>query len=239
MTTKSKIQAKIIVLVPSRDRDTKHIELIQAYTATTDTINSQLVFGLDSDNYTEYNQEVAKNSAPNHIFYDVNERVRMLPTLNLLAKKYASKADIIGFWGDDHRPRTNHWEKLVIKAFEDLGGTGIVYGDDLLQGENLPTAVFISSDIIKTLGFMTPHDLIHLYADNFWKDLGQSLGKIKYLPELIIEHMHYSNGKSEQDAMYTEVNSSEMYKKDEETYLEYKKDQLEKDVDKLKKSLKI
>jgi len=44
-----------------------------------------------------------------------------------------------------------------------------------------------------------------MYADNFWKDLGEALSIIKYYPDIIIEHLHFSNGKAKVDNQYREV----------------------------------
>ncbi|NCV65265.1 MAG: hypothetical protein EBW16_03430 [Burkholderiaceae bacterium] len=51
---------------------------------------------------------------------------------------------------------------------------------DLFQGQNLATAVMMSTNIIKALGFMAPPKLIHLYMDNFWMAIGNILDCIDY-----------------------------------------------------------
>ena len=57
---------------------------------------------------------------------------------------------------------------------------------------------------------MVPPGMIHLYFDNFWLDFGRAMGKITYLPDVIIEHMHPAVGKAVLDAGYQEVNAPEM-----------------------------
>jgi hypothetical protein len=37
-------------------------------------------------------------------------------------------------------------------------------------------------------------------------DIGHDTGCLKYLPDVVIEHMHWSNGKSEKDAGYQALN---------------------------------
>jgi hypothetical protein len=134
--------------------------------------------------------------------------------------------------GDDHRPRTAGWDNTVMDAFEKQGNTGFVYGNDLIWGEGLPTAVFISSRVIEALGFMIPPGMIHLYFDDFWRDFGRAMGKITYLPDVIIEHMHYSVGKSVQDARYQEVNAPEVYDHDRELYHKYQAERMQEDLKK-------
>lgn len=117
----------------------------------------------------------------------------------------------VGFMGDDHRPRTLGWDVKYIEALTALSGrsstrrtpgVGMVYGDDLLQGENLPTQIAMTTTIPATLGRMVPDELSHLYTDTYWLELGKKLDKIAYLPDVIIEHMHPGAGKAVIDAGY-------------------------------------
>src|SRR6185369_12372824 len=135
----------------------------------------------------------------------------------------------IGFMGDDHRPRTHGWDKAYLDALREMG-TGIVYGNDLLQGERLPTQVAMTSDIVRALGYMAPPKLVHLYFDNFWLDLGKAADCIRYLPDVVVEHMHPIAGKAKWDDGYKRVNASSMYEHDAAAYAEYKRDHFADDV---------
>jgi hypothetical protein len=96
-----------------------------------------------------------------------------------------------------------------------------VYGNDLLQGRALPTQVAMTSDIIRTLGYMAPTTLVHLFFDNFWLSLGSEAGCIRYLPNVIVEHRHPAAGKAALDAGYERVNSVAMQERDEAAWLDY------------------
>jgi hypothetical protein len=120
--------------------------------------------------------------------------------------------DYFVFMGDDHLPRTQNWDQAFIQA---LGiNTGIVYGDDLLQGANLPTAFGMSRDLVVELQGMTFPGCVHLFFDNFVKQLGLDLNYLKYLPDVIIEHLHPVAGKAEMDEGYARVNQPKWYEKD-------------------------
>jgi len=123
------------------------------------------------------------------------------------------------FLGDDHRPRTIRWDQMWIDMLQDHGG--LVYGDDLFQHENLPTAVGMEGRIAMQLEGMVPSGLIHLYLDNFWKQLGEDLNKLMYLPDCIIEHMHPLIGKAEVDEGYIRVNAPEIYDADRLRFTQY------------------
>jgi hypothetical protein len=115
----------------------------------------------------------------------VGPRLRLGGTLNELAPRVAESGPVaVGFLGDDHRPRTVGWD------------------------------VVITTDIIRTLGWMVPPGMIHLYLDDFWRRLGSDLDRLVYLPDVVIEHMHPHAGKGVWDDRYQEVNSAEMYAHD-------------------------
>lgn len=129
---------------------------------------------------------------------------------------------VFGFMGDDHRPRTPGWDEAILSAARTTKAK-ILYGDDLLQGERLPTAVFLTLNIVRALGYMAPPELRHLYVDDFWRDLGKRSGCLEYHPEIVIEHLHYIVGKSENDATYEQNNNSAAAKKDRVAYQLYKR----------------
>lgn len=211
----------VLLIVPTRGRPDKSIEFYEEFKKNS-TI-TDLVFGLDDD-------DVEYPRIPG-VMYEVNPRAMMNGTLNLIANKYADKYDYIAFMGDDHRPRTYGWDQKLVDLITDIK-YGIAYGNDLYQGENLPTAVLMTSSIVKTLGFMAPPAMKHLYLDNFWKNLGNELKTLKYDSNIIIEHMHPVAGKANTDDIYLEVNSSELYEADQNAYVIYLETEFEQDLQK-------
>jgi hypothetical protein len=183
---------------------------------------SDFMIGLDDDDADNY-PEI------DGVIREVNPRLKMNGTLNLLATKYADKYETITFMGDDHVVRTDGWDEKLYEPIKNRG-FGISYGNDLFQGENLPTMVMMSTNIIRELGFMAPPKLIHLFMDNFWKVFGQVLGCLDYKGDVIIEHMHYMAGKSKVDAQYQEVNSSDVSSHDALAFKDYAETQLKDDA---------
>lgn len=211
---------KILMIIPTRDRPDSIQEIYEQWNAP----EVDLMIGLDSDNCHLYPCIEGLN-------YQINPRLRMGGTLNLLANKFCHDYEYIGFMGDDHRPRTPNWANILT---ERIGHLGIAYGNDGHQGGTLPTAVIMSSNIIQTLGYMSPPKLRHLYLDNSWKCWGEAINRLFYVPEVIIEHMHPAAGKGEWDAGYEEVNSVSMYAHDLKEFNEYMLNQFEKDMEKLR-----
>lgn len=135
----------------------------------------------------------------------------------------------VGFMGDDHFPRTQGWDQQLVEQLIKMK-SGLVYANDGFQGENIPTQIAMTSDIPLALGYMTLPQLWHLYADNFWLDLGKALDKISYLPEVLIEHMHPATGKVASDVGYEFSGSFELDMRDKIAYTKYIQDDLDGDV---------
>lgn len=204
----------LVVLVPSRNRPQNIADLIQAFEET--ETESDLIVIVDDDEpqmdaYLQLGCDVLM----------VEKRGKgMAKPLNFAARHFAHKYRHFAFLGDDHRPRTKNWDVHFINALDELG-TGLVYGNDLLQGENLATAVAMSGDIVNALGGMVPPDMIHLYLDNFWMTLGKDLNALRYIPEVVLEHLHPVAGKAEWDEGYLAVNAEEVYSADRIAFESY------------------
>jgi len=211
---------ELLVIIPSRGRP-ETVGVVAQEFFENSTGRADLLFATDDDQ-PEY------PSYPGVLFRR-GPRLRMGGTLNAAAVENADQYKYIGFLGDDHRTRTRDWDAKVIDA---LKSHNVVYGNDLIWGEGLPTAVFLKSEIIKRLGYMAPPTLIHLYLDNFWLELGKNTS-IKYLDDVIIEHLHPSAGKAEWDASYLEVNDQSLYNHDSAALEEYMKTQFAADLEKL------
>jgi len=213
------VSKRLLLIVPSRKRPKACDELLSAFEETAE--DADILFGLDDDDKSEYSSQVLERAS-------INPRLRMGGTLNLLANQNADKYEFLSFMGDDHRPRTKGWDRVLCEAIGER--PGVSYGDDLLQGANLPTAVTMSAEIVRRIGYMVPPVLVHMYMDNFWRDFGSKIGNLQYRADVVIEHMHYLAGKAVNDLQYQEVNASHVYEKDRLAYEDYQKTQMETDA---------
>ena len=208
----------LIVVVPSRGRPHNIAELVAAWDKTRTGDSHLWVIVDDDDTELDGYRQVAAESARPWWSLTVGPRRRLGPTLNDEAL-IASRLGHVGFMGDDHRPRTVGWDTKIIAA---LGSPlAVVYGDDLVQRQNLATAVFMHSDVVSRLGYMVPPGQIHLYLDDFWMLLGNRLGTLTYLSDVVIEHCHPVAGTAPSDAGYVEVNAPEMYSHDRNKFREF------------------
>ncbi len=213
----------VLVIVPTRGRPDSSIEFHKEFEQK--SLISDLMFAIDEDDADSYPRI-------DGVLYEVNPRMGMNGTLNHVAVKYADQYKYIAFMGDDHRIRTFGWDIVMT---EKIGSFGLAYGNDLFQKAALPTAILMSSKIIKSLGFMAPPKQKHMYLDNFWLDLGNKLNAIHYLDDVIIEHLHFATKKSDIDATYAETNTSAVYEADKIAYYDYKINQMDSDIEKILK----
>lgn len=221
----------LVVIVPSRGRPAAAVQLAQAFTSTGAT--ARLVFAVDEDDPTRFAYAEALTAYAVTTVHYAPAPSTMVKALNVMAGTYANEAYAVGFMGDDHRPRTHGWDGAYVEALRGLG-TGIVWGDDLLQGARIPTQVAMTADIVRALGHIAPAALTHLYVDNYWKDLGEGAGCIRYLPDVVVEHMHPIAGKADWDAGHKRVNDRSMYEADGAAYAAYAAEHLAADVAKVR-----
>jgi hypothetical protein len=209
------VESDLIVIIPTRGRPDNAVALEQAFVDTNTTAKRVYVVDFSDELRKEYSYKLPVES----VIMIHNETKGMAYPLNYVAREFLGEFDNFAFMGDDHRPRTANWDQLFVEEL--YSGSDIVYGNDLFQGSSLPTAVAMSSQIVKELRGMVPDTQRHLYLDNFWLKLGQDLGKIKYMPEVIIEHCHAFNGKAPMDENYARVNAPELYAADKVAYDNY------------------
>lgn len=221
---------RMLTIIPTRGRNDNAIRLFEAINATADF--TEVVFAIDADDVKTYQGLMHETQGLDNVKVCIADRMGMNGTLNYWALWFAPDYDYICFMGDDHLPRTGGWDTKLAEA---IGSEpGIAYGNDLLQGENLPTAVVMSSKIIRATGFMSPPNLKHLFLDNYWLAMGQALGNANYLPDVILEHLHYTNGKAEHDERYAAVNNPEMHNGDQAIFAEYLATEFANDVENVK-----
>jgi hypothetical protein len=219
----------LLVIVPSRGRP-ESLERVAAAWDVTGAFDDSagLIFVVDSDDpaMPGYRQALERLAAaspgPRTInLMNAGPWRPMVPKLNRAATMFARQGHFaLGFAGDDHLPRTRGWAARYLETLREMG-TGIVYGDDLLQGERLSTQWAMTSDIVRALGRMVPAPVEHMYCDNAVMGLGTLAGCLRYLPDVVIEHCHPIAGKAEWDTGYARVNRAEQYERDRAAYQQW------------------
>jgi hypothetical protein len=135
------------------------------------------------------------------IFMMDGMRGRLVGWLNELAKTHVEGYEFLGHIGDDNIPRTVGWD---VRIMESLERNSFCFGNDLDPGRvpgSLSIHIFMRSEVVKRLGYMGPPSIQHMYVDPVWYAWGKATS-IEYLDDVILEHMHYSLGRSPKDESY-------------------------------------
>lgn len=131
---------------------------------------------------------------------------------------------------DDVLFHTKYFDTKLMNILKDYGG-GIAYGNDLFQGQGLPTFPFISSEIIEAIGYLQMPKLNRYCGDTVYADIGHLCDCLYYLGEVIIEHRHKLAGKGVDDV------DMDTYQKDLVEYFKWTKDGRSEDCRKVKEAL--
>lgn len=218
----------LLVIVPTRGRPRSVAAVAEAwdFTGGWDAADLMFVADIDDPALEEYRAEVGRTRAR---LAAPDPWRPLVPKLNAAAVAEAGRYFALAFAGDDHLPRTFGWATGMLAALRELG-TGVVYGDDLLRGESLASSWAMTSDIVAALGRMVPAPVEHMFCDNAVMELARRAGCLRYLPDVVVEHMHPLAGKAEWDPGYHRVNQAAQYERDGVTWARYVGDGLDADA---------
>ncbi len=125
----------------------------------------------------------------------VGPRTSYVSMLNIAFNLYPD-APFYAYGGDDIRCRPIGWDTYLAAS---AGRSEIAYGNDLINGDRTCCLPFIGGDLVRRVGWLGYPGLSHLYCDTIWRDLGRALKCLRYSPEIVTEHLHWSTGKAPYD----------------------------------------
>jgi hypothetical protein len=182
----------ITILVPSRGRPARMRDMAQSALDTAARPDQVRVLALTDPDDSGYGRDAIV----------LPQRVGYSASLNWAAAFHAD--DILGAYGDDVLFRTQGWDE---RTRDTLNRPGIAFGEDLIHNDQHPTAIFMSPEVRRALGWLALPCCRHQYVDDGWKALGKAAGILRYMPGVVFEHMHPTVEKAEWDATYHEVYS--------------------------------
>lgn len=196
----------VVAVIPSRGRPERAREAAEALRKRAVLVGTRIVVVVDADDpalpgYFGSTSDVWYRAEIGIVTLQPDDTGNLVKATNTVSLRIAREdpTTIIGNLGDDHLCRTEGWDRLVKRA---LARPGIAYGDDKIHGAHLPSAPFISAEIVNALGWYALPTCNHLYIDDAWRELGKRTGSLHYVPDLVIEHMHPAVGKAKTDEGY-------------------------------------
>ncbi len=197
---------RALVAIPTRGRPRQLKDML---TAGLDLSEGRADFavGTDADDPSTgaYQDFLLPLVRTGRVLWYQRERSSPSDLVNHIAKNHARDYFAVGYYGDDHIPQTGNWIGELMESVGSIGGSGIAYGNDRYQTPRLPTAAFITSDIVLALGWVCEPTMGHYYVDDVWRDVGTGAGCLVYREDVIIEHLHHTIGKSPSDLTYVQA----------------------------------
>ena len=215
---------EILILCPSRERPALCARMLKSLKDVSKCSSVRLLLDMDDPTLEEYRALCGRLA--DSIVIDFRK-----PITELINNNFMYSADCFGFFSvsnDDFVYKTDGWDEKLIASMD--GKPGIAYGNDMMQGKNLPTTSVISREIPEALGWLQMPTLTHLFGDTVWLHLGIGSKCLYYNHEVVIEHHHYFNNKAPQDAIYKQTNGKAMYDRDMIAFLRWKAQQLHLDI---------
>ncbi|MBN1982533.1 MAG: glycosyltransferase family 2 protein [Chitinivibrionales bacterium] len=194
---------KIALLVPSRERINHKMTLATSIALSAHNIHQVvLYFGIDADDPTrDYFQRVAEAfSFIKLVIIPSDGTFRGLGRLwNACVRE--STEDIIAMIGDDMIFHTPGWDQEILREFEGPDPFKMVYCNDGAQQHRIAVNCFVPRLYYEINGYFMREEFLVDYMDVWIQQVFASLGRLKYRPDIFIEHRHWSFGKSPVDGV--------------------------------------
>ena len=197
--------------------------------------------GLELVLYIDYDDEATHKflecNLPEALVIRSNpDKPEIYSNLHNICCKHA-KFDIVMGCADDVIFRTNGWDTAVIDEFNKLDDKiGFVYPNDGHHGENLGTHGFFHKNWFNALGYISPPIFSVDYSDNYIMNIASAINRIIYLPNVLVEHMHLTFGKSEFDSTAQNAHAKRLSSNNHNIFNASQHLQLS-DIEKLKKAM--
>lgn len=194
--------ALISVLVPSRGRPDSFARMYRSLVATAVYPRQiEVVARLDLD-------DLSKSEYP----WENGVRLTYLPGERTLLSScwnecyQEASGDILMHCGDDVTFNTPGWDQRVRDEFAKIPDRiGLVYGDDLSTNfPDLATHGFMHRRWVETVGYFLPPLFSSDWNDVWISDVAKRVKRMVPIPDVVIEHHHYTFGKAERDKTHAE-----------------------------------
>lgn len=203
---------ELLVITPTRDRIEKVKEHLESFKKTSsDKTCMLLAIDKDDPKFSEY----LKLFGEEWSYIVIEKRKTCIQIYNYIVNYLCKDFKYYMPSNDDFVFLTNLWDTKLIEKIKEKGGWAIAYGDDRIHGEEMPTTSVISGNIVRALGYLQLPSLTHLFGDNAVKVIGQGLGRLFYVPQVVIQHKHFIDKKTPHDNISLRTNSPQMYEEDQ------------------------
>lgn len=110
-----------------------------------------------------------------------------------------------GILSDDALPCTPNWDTQLARS---AGSWRIACANDLYTFPRRAAFVALGGELVRALGSLVPDGFNHFYIDDVWETIGRRLHLFNMHPDIVIEHLHFTNNKAAYDETYEHRGSS-------------------------------
>ena len=223
---------KLLIICPSRIRPDRIQEMLKSFDETKSDFTDMVIYISHDDPRLEEYKVALKDRN-----YIIGDRLPVSHVYNFCAAKYPDY-EYYGEVCDDHVYRTKYWDKIFIDEIEKHGGWGMAWGWGTihLKATRLPSAMVMSGNIVRALGFFSTPVITKAYNDRFALDLADALNFGFYLPDVVVEHRHVLNSKAPMDDNYKWVLSQETMEIGKQQYNEWREKYMADDIRRVRES---
>jgi len=185
----------ITLIHPSRGRAQKSFETSSEWISKAG-VETELIVSCDSDDPALRDYSVLYEQK-----IIINQNTCVVEATNHAAK--LAKFDVMVYLSDDFKCFDN-WGVEVMKHFEGVTKPLLIKVDDKLQAftKDVLTIPIMNKALYNELGYFFHPSYKSMFCDQDLYYTVKNMGAIKGCPELIFEHHHYVNGKSQKDETY-------------------------------------
>ncbi|HEV2355689.1 MAG TPA: glycosyltransferase family A protein [Puia sp.] len=219
----------LLVIVPARGRKANCERLLESFRETAGNADTEILVITDPDDQETY-EDMDWGNAQHAV---MSPRGSYIEKLNHGWNAFREDYDAFMCLGDSNVFITSGWDVILLKMLDSLGGSGWVYPENGRR-RDIPEHWLASADVTRMSGWLAPPDVKMYYGDNIIADLGKSSGLLRYCPEAVIEHRHYSVTGEERDATYAEAEDTHG-EPDREAYLRWRAGKMPHQVARLRR----
>ena len=180
-------------ILPSRSRPHNISRLVSAWILTDSSTPVELCIDFDDPLREQYETMVIPYGW--HIV--IGHRGPLSDIYNNAYGRHRN-APWFGFIADDVVPITSGWDSILIDA---AGRDGMAVPAGGHDSGGAPHFV-LGGDLVRSVGWLSLPGLDRLYIDTVWQEIATARGVLRRVPDVVLEHRHFSNKKARIDATY-------------------------------------
>lgn len=155
---------------------------------------------------------------PEHWHIRIGKRVGQADLYNRVFEEFP-KLGWYGILADDVVPRTDGWDRALIEI---AGTDGLAAPSGGHEDTDIVPHFCLGGDLVREMGWLCLPGLDRIFVDTTWNDIARHKGVFREVPEVMLEHMHFSNGKAPMDETYRKHNKArdrEIYEAWRDSYI--------------------